>query len=43
MVGPNNLTDRFHEAKTEKSEKAGSQWESNPGHLWLELPVLEVS
>ena len=34
---------KLHEAKTEKSEKAGSHWESNPGHLWLELPVLEVS
>ena len=24
----------------ERSEKAGSRQESNPGHLWLELPVL---
>ena len=29
-----------YEAKIEESEKAGSCWESNPGHLWLELPVL---
>ena len=28
------------EAKTEESEKAGSRCESNPGHLWLEPPVL---
>ena len=24
---------RCYEAKTEESEKAGSCWESNPGHL----------
>ena len=30
---------RCYEAKTEESEKAGSHWESNPGHLWLEPPV----
>ena len=29
-----------YEAKIEESEKAGSHLESNPGHLWLELPVL---
>ena len=29
-----------YEAKIEESEKAGSRQESNPGHLWLELPVL---
>ena len=23
-----------------ESEKAGSPWESNPGHLWPDLPVL---
>ena len=26
---------RCYEAKIEESEKAGSCWESNPGHLWL--------
>ena len=34
---------RCYEAKieeSEKSEKAGSRRESNPGHLWLEPPVL---
>ena len=31
---------RCYEAKIEESEKAGSRWESNPGHLWLEPPVL---
>ena len=31
---------RCYEAKIEESEKAGSCQESNPGHLWLELPVL---
>ena len=31
---------RFYEAKIEESEKAGSCWELNPGHLWLEPPVL---
>ena len=30
----------MYEAKIEESEKAGSCRESNPGHLWLELPVL---
>ena len=29
-----------HEAKIEESEKAISHRESNPGHLWLEPPVL---
>ena len=29
---------RCYEVKIEESEKAGSRWESNPGHL--ELPVL---
>ena len=29
-----------YEVKIEESEKAGSSWESNPGHLWLEPPVL---
>ena len=24
-----------YEPKTKESEKAGSRWESNPGHLWL--------
>ena len=28
------------EAKIEKSEKADSHQESNPGHLWLEPPIL---
>ena len=28
------------QVKIEESEKAGSCWESNPGHLWLEPPVL---
>ena len=36
----NNLQFRCYEAKLEESEKAGSQQESNPGHLWLEPPVL---
>ena len=31
---------RCYEAKIEESEKAGSHRESNPGHLWLEPPVL---
>ena len=31
---------RCYEAKIEQSEKAGSLQELNPGHLWLELPVL---
>ena len=31
---------RCYEVKIEKSEKAGSDWELNPGHLWLEPPVL---
>ena len=29
-----------YEAKIEESEKGGSRRESNPGHLWLEPPVL---
>ena len=29
-----------YEAKTEESEKAGSRRDMNPGHLWLEPPVL---
>ena len=31
---------RCYVAKIEESEKAGIRWESNPGHLWLEPPVL---
>ena len=31
---------RCYEAKIERSEKASSRQESNPGHLWLEPPVL---
>ena len=31
---------RCYEVKTEETEKAGSRWESNPGHLWLVQPVL---
>ena len=31
---------RCYEAKIEGSEKADSCWESNPGHLWSEPPVL---
>ena len=31
---------RCYEAKIEEGEKAGSRQESNPGHLWLEPPVL---
>ena len=31
---------RCYEAKIEESEKAGSRRESNPGHPWLEPPVL---
>ena len=31
---------RCYETKIEESEKAGSHQESNPGHLWLEPPVL---
>ena len=30
---------RCYEVKIEESEKAGSRWESNPGHLWLEPPL----
>ena len=29
-----------YEAKIEESQKAGSHREPNPGHLWLEPPVL---
>ena len=29
-----------YEVKIEESEQAGSCQESNPGHLWLERPVL---
>ena len=32
--------ERCYEVKIEESEKAGSRRESNPGHLWLEPPVL---
>ena len=28
---------RYYEVE---SQKAGSDWKSNPGYLWLELPVL---
>ena len=31
---------RCYETKIEESEKAGSCCKSNPGHLWLEPPVL---
>ena len=31
---------KCNEAKIEEGEKAGSRQESNPGHLWLESPVL---
>ena len=31
---------RCYEVKIKESEKASSHQESNPGHLWLELPVL---
>jgi len=31
---------RCYEAKIEESEKASSYWESNPGHPWVEPPVL---
>ena len=31
---------KCYEAKIEESEKAGSRQESNPGHPWLEPPVL---
>ena len=31
---------KSYEAKIEKSEKFGSHQESNPGHHWLEAPVL---
>ena len=31
---------RCYEVKIEESEKAGSRRESNPGHLWLQPPVL---
>ena len=31
----------YYEAKIEESEKAGSHWEWNQRHLWLELPVLD--
>ena len=31
---------RCYEAQIEESEKVGSRRESNPGHLWLEPPVL---
>ena len=31
---------RCYEAKIEESEKADSHRESNPGHIWLEPPVL---
>ena len=31
---------RCYEVKIEESEKVGSRQESNPEHLWLEVPVL---
>ena len=31
---------RSYEVKIEESEKAGSHWKLNPGHLWLVQPVL---
>ena len=31
---------RCYEVKQRKVKKAGSRWESSPGHLWLEPPVL---
>ena len=31
---------RCYEAKIKEVEKASSQQESNPGHLWFEPPVL---
>ena len=31
---------RCYEAKIEEGGKASSRRESNPGHLWLEPPVL---
>ena len=34
---------RFYEAKIEESEKAGSQWESNPGHLACVASALPLS
>ena len=35
-----SYTVKCYEVKIEESEKAGSCRESNPGHLWLEPPVL---
>ena len=35
-----NIWIRCYEAKVEQNKKAGSCRESNPGHLWLEPPVL---
>ena len=40
IQGPDLNEFRCYEAKIEESEKAGSRRESNPGHLWLEPPVL---
>ena len=40
LSSQNNLQFRCYEAKLEESEKTGSHRESNPGHLWLEPPVL---
>ena len=34
---------RCYEAKIEESEKAGSRWESNPGHLACAASTLPLS
>ena len=34
---------RCYEAKTEESEKAGSRWESHPGHLACAASALPLS
>ena len=40
MLRASCLKLQCHEAKIEESEKARSCWELNPGHFWLEAPVL---
>ena len=40
IVGFDKVRIKCYEVKIEESEKASSHHESNPGHLWLELPVL---
>ena len=40
IVALHVTVNEFYQAEIEEWEKAISHWQSNPGHLWLELPVL---